>query len=112
MTIEAEFEKQLSARKMSDSKIMELIKTYHQRIIDSDFAQNTKFCKMSHINMVVKKLYPHLYTEAVKVNVPDRQEKKSAIAERNKFNLQRLENRQEFSYSEIMNDIDTLKKSE
>ena len=55
---------------------------------------------------------PHLYTKSVKVNIPDRVEKKSQIRERDKFNISRLENRQEFSFQEIMNDINTLKKSQ
>jgi hypothetical protein len=39
--------------------------------------------------------------------VPDRKEKKSQIQERNNFNIERLTNRQEFTYKEI---TDTIKK--
>jgi Telomere resolvase len=111
MTLEAEFEKQVGKKK-SDSQVVALVRNYHKRIEESDFAQNTRFTKMSRINMVVKRIYPHLYEQVRKFNVPNRQEKKSAIKERNEFNMNRLENRQEFSYSEIINDIKTLKNSE
>ena len=111
MTIESEFEKQVS-KKLSDAKVIALVKSYHKKIEESDFAQNTRFCKMSRINTIVKKLYPHLYTEVLKINLPSRKEKKESIEERNAFNLQRLENRQEFTYEEIMNAIKTLKTSE
>ena len=91
MTIESEFEQKLSTKKLSDDKVIALLRTYHKKIEDSGFAQNTRFCKMSRINMILKSLYPHLYTEALKINVPDRAEKKSAIKERTEFNMNRLE---------------------
>ena len=97
---------------MSDKQVLTLVKSYHKRIRESDFAQNTKFKKFSQINILVKKYYPNLYEECRKFNVPDRQEKKESIEDRNKFMLQRIQNRQEFSYEEIMNAINTLKKSE
>ena len=112
MTIESEFEQKLSTKKLSDDKVIVLLRTYHKKIEDSGFAQNTRFCKMSRINMILKRLYPHLYTEALKINVPDRAEKKSAIKERTEFNMNRLENRQEFNYDKIMNAIKTLKTSQ
>lgn len=112
MTIEAEFEKQVSSKKLSDAKVVTLVKSYHKRIEESDFTQNTRFTKMSRINMIVKRLYPHLYTEVLRFNVPEKSEKKSAIEERNEFNMNRLENRQEFTFNEIMNAIKTLKDSD
>lgn len=112
MTIEAEFEKEVSSKKLYDAKVVSLVRSYHAKIEESDFAQNTKFCKMSRINMIVKKLYPNLYSEVLKFNIPDRAEKKSAIKERNQFNLQRLENRQEFTYKEIMDAIRDLQTSQ
>ena len=113
MTIESDFEKQVSSRKMTNEQVIALVKIYHKKIEESGFATNTRFTKMSRINSITKRLYgEHLYTEALKINVPNRQEKKSQIKERNEFNLERLQNRQEFSYSEIMNDIEKLKHSE
>ena len=76
-----------------------------------DFAQATRFSKMSKLNIVVKKLYPHLYLEVKKTNIPPRQEKKSAIKARNEFNMKRLENRQEFTYKEILDAIKKFKDS-
>ena len=75
------------------------------------FAQNTCFTKMSKLNTIVKKLYPHIYEEVKKTNIPPRQEKKSAIKARNEFNMKRLENRQEFTYKEILDDIKKFKDS-
>ena len=112
MTVEAEFEKEVSNKKLSDSQVVALVKVYKKKIEESGFATNTKFTKLSRVNMVVKTLYPHLYTEVLKFNVPNRQQKKSQIKERNEFNMNRIENRQEFTFEEIMNDIEKLKHSE
>ena len=112
MTIEKDFEKQVSSKKLSDSQVVALVKTYHEKIQNSDFATNTRFSKFSRINIIVKKYYPHLYETVKKTNIPPRKEKKSQIQERNKFNINRLENRQEFSYKEILDKIKNLKDSE
>ena len=110
--IEKEFEEKLSAKKLSDSQVVALVKSYHTKIEESGLAQNTRFTKMSRLNVAVKNLYPHLYETVKKFNIPPRKEKKSQIQERNKFNIERLTNRQEFTYDEIINAINTLKKSE
>jgi hypothetical protein len=113
MTIESDFERQVSSKKLSDAQIVALVKVYKKKIEESDFAQNTKFTKLSRINMVVKRLYgEHLYTEVVKFNIPTRTEKKVQIKERNEFNMKRLENRQEFSFKDITDDINSLKSSQ
>jgi hypothetical protein len=113
MTIEGEFEEEVSGKKLSPSQVVALVQNYHKRIEESGFAMNTRFTKLSRINQVVKRLYGnHLYAEVLKFNIPNRAEKKSAIKQTNEFNMKRLENRQEFSYSEIMNDINTLKTSQ
>ena len=112
MVLESDFEKEVSSRRLTDSKVVELVRTYRRRIEESGWARNTRIVKMSRINAIVKRLYPHLYAEVLSFNVPDRQEKKNQIQERNEFNMNRLENRQEFSFKEIMSDIDTLKESE
>ena len=106
MTLEKEFENEIS-KKLTDKRVVDLVKIYHEKIETGGFAQATRFSKMSKLNMIVKRLYPHLYLEVVKFNIPQRQEKKSAIKERNEFNMERLENRQEFTYKEI---LDTIKK--
>jgi hypothetical protein len=112
MTIERDFEEKLSSKKLSDAQVVALVKSFHKKIEESGFAQNTRFSKFSRINIIVKKYYPLLYETVKKFNIPDRKEKKSQIEERNKFNLQRLENREEFTYKEIINAINTLKTSE
>jgi hypothetical protein len=110
--IEQEFEKEISSKKLSDKQVVALVKIYHDKIESSNLAENTRFTKFSRINIIVKKYYPHLYEQVKSFNVPKRAEKKLAIEERNKFNLQRLENRQEFSYKEILDNIKNLKDSE
>ena len=111
MTIESEFEKKVE--KLADDKVIALVKTYRKKIEMSGFAPHTRFCKMSKINMIVKRIYPHLYTKVLAFNIPDRAEKKSEIEERKKFNLKRLsDNRQEFNYTKIINAIKTLKTSQ
>ena len=113
MTIEAEFEKEVSSKKLTDSQVVALVKVYKKKIENSGFATNTKFTKLSRVNMIVKRVYgDHLYNEVPKFNIPDRIQKKSQIKEREEFNLKRLENREEFAYNEIMNAIDTLKSSD
>ena len=108
MTLEKEFEKDISSKKLTDKRVVDLVKMYHEKIETGGFAQATRFSKMSKLNMIVKRLYPHLYSEVVKFNIPPRQEKKSAIKERNEFNMERLENRQEFTYKDI---LDAIKNS-
>jgi hypothetical protein len=112
MVLEVEFEKEVSKKKLSDAQLIALVKAYKKKIEESGFAQNTRFTKMSRINIVVKRLYPHLYSEVLKFNIPDRAEKKAQIQERNEFNMQRLQDRQEFTFDEIMDAINTLKTSQ
>jgi len=111
MTLEKEFEQKVS-KKLTDAQVLKLVRTYRKKIEESGFATATRFKKMSQINMAVKRVYPHLYAEVLKFNIPERTEKKASIQARNDFNRNRLENRQEFSYSEIMNNINTLKDSQ
>lgn len=112
MTLESEFEKEVSKKKLTNEQVIALVKIYHNKIENSGFATNTRFTKMSRVNMITKRLFPNLYSEVVKFNIPNRVEKKSAIKQTNECNKKRLENRQEFSYSEIIDDIDTLKTSQ
>jgi len=112
MVIEKEFENEIYSKTLTDKQVVDLVKTYHDKIENSGFAPATRFTKMSRVNVLVKKYYPHLYETVKKTNIPPRIQKKSQIEERNKFNLQRLENRQEFTYDEIINAINNLKKSE
>ena len=112
MILEVEFEKEASKKKLSDAQVIALVKVYKKKIEESEFTPNTKFTKLSRVNMIVKRLYgEHLYLEVSKFNIPDRTQKKVQMEKRNKFNIQRLENRQEFTFEEIMNDINTLKES-
>ena len=113
MTLESDFEKEVSKKKLTNEQVIALVKIYHKKIEESGFATNTKFTKLSRINMVVKRLYgERLYAEVLKFNVPNRAEKKAQIEERNEFNMQRLQDRQEFTFDEIMNAIKTLKSSQ
>ena len=111
MTLEQEFENEISSKKLTDKQVVDLVKIYHEKIETGGFAQATRFSKMSKLNIVVKRLYPHLYLEVIKFNIPPRQEKKSAIKARNEFNMKRLENRQEFTYKEILDAIKKFKDS-
>ena len=105
MPIEKDFENKISSKTLYDAQVVALVKSYHTKIEESGLAQNTRFTKMSRLNIAVKNLYPHLYETVKKFNVPDRKEKKSQIQERNEFNMERLENRQEFTYKEIFDAI-------
>ena len=110
--IEKEFEKKVSSKKLSDSQVIALAKSFHTRIVESDYATNSKYCQMSRINTVIKKLYPQLYVTISTFNKPDRAEKQAEIKKRYEFNVKRLENRQEFTYKEVTKAITTLKDSE
>ena len=71
MTIEAEFEKEVSSKKLTDSQVVALVKVYKKKIENSGFATNTKFTKLSRVNMIVKRVYgDHLYNEVLKIQRP------------------------------------------